>query len=88
MNSIVERSRQALPPPISAFDGIVGTQPFPVKSKAAELVRRLITVGSAKLRARLRRMAWRETRRCARRDRVAWPQAAQRRAFPRLPTLW
>ena len=51
MNSIVERSRQALPPPISAFDGIVGTQPFPVKSKAAELVRRLITVGSAKLRA-------------------------------------
>ena len=51
MNSIAERSKQTLPPPVSAFDGIVAPQPFPVKSKAAELIRRLVTVGTAGIRA-------------------------------------
>ena len=29
-----------MPPPVSAFDGIVGREPYPVSDKAAELLRR------------------------------------------------
>jgi len=51
MAAIADRTRSALPPPISAFGEIVGPQPFPVKSKAAQLVRRLIAMGSVRFRA-------------------------------------
>lgn len=39
------RSEQALPPSASAFDGIVGYEPFPVDRKAAQIIKKLINKG-------------------------------------------
>ncbi len=40
-----DRSQRRLPPPVSNFAGIVGTEPYPVAKKAAEVLRRLIGHG-------------------------------------------
>ena len=43
-----DRSQRRLPPPVSNFAGIVGTEPYPVARKAAEVLRRLIGHGVMK----------------------------------------
>ena len=43
-----DRSQRRLPPPVSNFAGIVGTEPYPVAKKAAEVLRRLIGHGVMK----------------------------------------
>ncbi len=45
---IADRSQQRLPPPARNFEGIVGTEPYPVAAKAAEVIKKLITKGKAK----------------------------------------
>lgn len=48
---ISERSERRLPPPISNFRGIVGTEPYPVTKKAAQVLKRLLMRGVAKFRS-------------------------------------
>ena len=48
MNTVAERSEQALPPPTSNFTGIVGREPYPVTRKAAEVLRKLLSHGITK----------------------------------------
>ena len=43
-----ERSERLLPPPTSNFAGIVGTEPYPVTQKAAEILRKLLSHGVCK----------------------------------------
>ena len=45
MAAVLERSDNKLPPPMSAFEGIVGREPYPVSDKAAELIQRLVHFG-------------------------------------------
>lgn len=45
MAEIRERAQRALPPPRTAFAGIVQHEPYPVESKAREIVRRLKSGG-------------------------------------------
>lgn len=45
MAAMAERSGNLMPPPTSSFVGIVGTEPYPVVTKAAEVLRRLIKAG-------------------------------------------
>ena len=40
-----------LPPPVSAFQGIVGREPYPVADKAGEIIKRLATFGVTRFRA-------------------------------------
>lgn len=49
-----ERSRTKLPTPITAFQGIVGKEPYPVEKKAAEVLKSLIARGRQKLRSLFR----------------------------------
>ncbi len=49
-----DRSREKLPSPMTAFEGIVGKEPYPVEKKAAELLKRLISAGTQKLRSLFR----------------------------------
>lgn len=51
LESITERSKRQLPPPIQNFKGIVGKEPFPVTKKATEIIRRLVQAG---------KMLWRQ----------------------------
>lgn len=46
-----DRSREKLPAPVTAFQGIVGKEPYPVERKAAEVLKRLISGGVHRLRA-------------------------------------
>lgn len=46
-----ERSERQLPPPVAAFTGIVGREPYPVTKKAAEVLKRLVMRGVSKFRA-------------------------------------
>lgn len=46
-----ERSDRRLPPPIANFQGIVGTEPYPVTKKAKELLKRLVMRGVEKFRS-------------------------------------
>lgn len=50
MAAVAERSERALPPPTSNFSGIVGREPYPVTKKAAEVLKKLLSHGIAKLR--------------------------------------
>lgn len=50
-SDIAERSERKLPPPISNFQGIVGTEPYPVTKKAAQVLKRLLMRGVAKFRS-------------------------------------
>lgn len=51
---IQERSKTKLPTPITAFQGIVGKEPYPVEKKAAEVLKSLIARGKQKLRSLFR----------------------------------
>lgn len=54
MAAIAGRSEQRLPPPARSFQGIVGTEPYPVAAKAAELLKRLVAKGRARLHSLFR----------------------------------
>ncbi|MGE4275766.1 MAG: ScpA family protein [Lawsonibacter sp.] len=51
MASVLSRVDNKLPPPMSAFQGIVGREPYPVTDKAGEILQRLIHFGVARFRA-------------------------------------
>ena len=51
MTAVLGRLDNKLPPPVSAFQGIVGREPYPVADKAGEIIRRLITFGVTRFRA-------------------------------------
>lgn len=51
MTAVMNRSGNRLPPPVSAFEGIVGREPYPVAEKAGELLQRLIRSGVTRFRA-------------------------------------
>jgi segregation and condensation protein A len=49
--SALERGDSRLPPPVSAFQGIVGREPYPVADKATEILDRLRRFGVTRFRA-------------------------------------
>lgn len=51
MTAVLSRLDNKLPPPVSAFQGIVGREPYPVADKAGEIIKRLITFGVTRFRA-------------------------------------
>ena len=51
MTQVLERTDNKLPPPVSAFQGIVGREPYPVADKASEILRRLVRFGITRFRA-------------------------------------
>lgn len=51
MMTVRERMGSQMPPPMSAFDGIVGREPYPVADKAGELLRRLMRLGVTRFRS-------------------------------------
>ena len=51
MTGLLSRTDNKLPPPVSAFQGIVGREPYPVADKAGEIVRRLLRFGVTRFRA-------------------------------------
>jgi segregation and condensation protein A len=51
MTAVLDRMDHKLPPPVSAFQGIVGREPYPVADKAGEILRRLIQFGVTRFRA-------------------------------------
>ena len=51
MLSVLARSDNKLPPPVSAFQGIVGREPYPVADKATEILQRLLNFGVTKFRS-------------------------------------
>ncbi len=51
MLAALERSDNRLPPPVSAFQGIVGREPYPVADKAGEILQRLARFGVTRFRA-------------------------------------
>jgi segregation and condensation protein A len=48
---VLDRIGNKLPPPVTAFQGIVGREPYPVSDKAAEIVQRLLRFGITRFRA-------------------------------------
>jgi len=51
MTAVLSRVDNKLPPPVSAFQGIVGREPYPVSDKAGEIIRRLVQFGVTRFRA-------------------------------------
>ena len=51
MRSVLERVDHRLPPPMAAFEGIVGREPYPVADKASEILDRLSRFGVTRFRA-------------------------------------
>lgn len=51
MTAVLTRVDHKLPPPVSAFQGIVGREPYPVADKAGEIISRLIRFGVTRFRA-------------------------------------
>lgn len=51
MLSVLNRTDHKLPPPVAAFHGIVGREPYPVADKAAEIIQRLLRFGVTRFRA-------------------------------------
>ncbi|MBO5340983.1 MAG: segregation/condensation protein A [Oscillospiraceae bacterium] len=51
ISEVLSRSGSKLPPPVSAFHGIVGREPYPVADKATEIIQRLINFGVTRFRA-------------------------------------
>ena len=41
ISNVLERVDNHLPPPLAAFEGIVGREPYPVSDKAGEVIARL-----------------------------------------------
>ena len=54
MNSVLARVDYKLPPPVAAFQGIVGREPYPVQDKAGEILRRLMERGVTRFLALFR----------------------------------
>lgn len=54
MTQLLARGDRRLPPPVSAFHGIVGREPYPVADKAKEILRRLVEFGVTRFRALFR----------------------------------
>ena len=52
--SVLERADHRLPPPMAAFEGIVGREPYPVADKANEILQRLMEFGVTRFRALFR----------------------------------
>lgn len=52
--SVLERADRLLPPSITAFEGIVGREPYSVTDKAMEIVGRLIRFGVTRFRSLFR----------------------------------
>lgn len=51
MTAVLDRLGHKLPPPVSAFQGIVGREPYPVADKAGEIIKRLIAFGVTRFQA-------------------------------------
>lgn len=51
MVAVRERMGSQMPPPMSAFEGIVGREPYPVADKASELINRLLQFGVTRFKA-------------------------------------
>ena len=51
ISAVLMRIGNKLPPPVAAFDGIVGREPYPVTDKARSIVERLLQFGVARFRA-------------------------------------
>jgi len=54
MRGVLERMNHKLPPPMAAFEGIVGREPYPVAEKAGEILQRLMNFGVTRFRALFR----------------------------------
>ncbi len=54
LNAALERIGNKLPPPVQAFEGIVGREPYPVADKARAILNRLIQFGVTRFRALFR----------------------------------
>ncbi len=48
---ISERSERRLPPPVAAFEGVVGREPYPVTTKAKQILKRLLRAGITRFRS-------------------------------------
>ena len=53
-SDIAERSERRMPPPVSNFQGIVGTEPYPGTKKAKQLLKRLVMRGVEKFKSLFR----------------------------------
>ena len=51
MLAVLSRTDNKMPPPVAAFHGIVGLEPYPVADKATEIIQRLLTFGVTRFRA-------------------------------------
>ena len=51
MTAVLGRVDNKLPPPMAAFQGIVGREPYPVADKAGEILKRLVRFGVTRFRA-------------------------------------
>ena len=51
MLAVLSRTDNKMPPPVAAFHGIVGREPYPVADKATEIIQRLLTFGVTRFRA-------------------------------------
>ncbi len=51
ITSALERADNHLPPPMAAFEGIVGREPYPVSDKAGEILERLRRFGVTRFQA-------------------------------------
>lgn len=51
MLAVLNRTDHKLPPPVAAFQGIVGREPYPVADKATEIIQRLLNFGVTRFRA-------------------------------------
>jgi len=51
MTAVLERVDNQLPPPMAAFEGIVGREPYPVSDKAGEILERLQRFGVTRFHA-------------------------------------
>lgn len=54
IRSVMERVDHKLPPPVQAFEGIVGREPYPVADKALSILDRLIQFGVTRFRSLFR----------------------------------
>ena len=51
MQSVLEKVDNTLPPPVRAFEGIVGREPYPVSDKARAIIDRLVQFGVTRFRS-------------------------------------
>ena len=51
MRAILERGNEASLPPVKAFEGIVGHEPYPVQDKVKEVLARVLQMGITRFRA-------------------------------------